>query len=109
MFTTTAPCSRSGGSASNGWQEGSVSSFYISFYNLGTCVDIKDLFFLRSLLWCSHECGDSHPDVPVLRPGLLRTQDPEVPVVEEVPDHHSDGEIWLDLVCRCSHLVLVQI
>lgn len=70
---------------------------------------MKDWFFPRSLLRCSHERSHSHPDVPVLRPGLLRTQDPEVPVVEEVPDHHSDGEMSLNLVSRCSHLVLVQI
>lgn len=54
----------------------------------------------RSLLWRSHERSHPHPDVPVLRPGLLWTQDPEVPVVEEVPDHHSDGEMWLSLACE---------
>lgn len=49
-------------------------------------------FLWRSLLWRAHERGDPRPDVPVLWPGLLWTQDPKVPVVEEVPDHHSDGE-----------------
>lgn len=49
----------------------------------------------RSLLWRAHERGDPRPDVPVLWAGLLWTQDPEVPVVEEVPDHHSDGELPL--------------
>lgn len=77
-----------------------MSSCYIYLYNLSTYMDFKDFFFLRSLLWCSHECSDSHPDVPVLWPGLLWTQDPEVPVVEEVPDHHSDGEMSLDLACK---------
>lgn len=52
-------------------------------------------FLWRSLLWRAHERGHPCPDVPVLWPGFLWTQDPEVPVVEEVPDHHSDGEIPL--------------
>lgn len=56
-------------------------------------------FLWHSLLWRAHERGDPRPDVPVLWPGLLWTQDPKVPVVEEVPDHHSDGEMPLGGGC----------
>lgn len=55
MFTTTAPCSRSGGSASNGWQEGSVSSGSTHFYHLGACTDSKDSFsFPRAAFFGAH-------------------------------------------------------
>lgn len=55
MFTTTAPCSRSGGSASNGWQEGSVSSGYTHFCHLGGCTESKDSFsFPRAAFFGAH-------------------------------------------------------
>lgn len=48
-----------------------------------------------SILWRPHERCHSCLDVPVLWPGFLRPEDPEVPVVEEVLDHHPDGKTML--------------
>lgn len=59
-----------------------------------------------SILWRPHERCHSRLDVPVLWPGFLRTEDPEVPVVEEVLDHHPDGEIlWLH---HCLVMVILN-
>lgn len=46
-----------------------------------------------SILRRPHECCHPCLDVPVLWPGFVRAEDPEVPVVEEVPDHHPDGKM----------------
>lgn len=57
-----------------------------------------------SFLWCTHERNDPCPDVSVLWPGLLWTKDPKVPVVEEVLNHHPDGEYYEMSNCQHNNL-----
>lgn len=70
----------------------------LRIYRNRTCVtklmSLLDLSSLCSVLRCAHERSNPRLDVPVLWPGLLWTQDPEVPVVEEVLDHHPDGKTF---------------
>lgn len=63
--------------------------------NVNTGSNVSANVCCCSILWCPHERCYSCLDVPVLWPGFLRAEDPEVPVVEEVFDHHPDGKILL--------------
>lgn len=103
MSTITAPCSSSGGLASNGSLEDNVSEritmvepvsqmLEIDFFQNPQISD-SDLSVLplHSFLWCNHQLFHPRPHVRLLRPGSLGASGAEIPLVEEIPHHYSDG------------------
>lgn len=78
-----------------------LSSILIILFCMAVCMR-NVCFFSNSILRCSYECSYPCPYVSLLRAGCLRAKDPEIFVVEEVPDHYSDG------ILTFQFLVFVQ-
>lgn len=59
------------------------------------------LFSFRSILWCNHQLLHPRAHVWLLWPGSLGTSGAEVPLVEEIPHHYSDGGFYLRITVLC--------
>lgn len=62
-------------------------------------------FYSYSILWCSYECRNPCPYVSLLWAGCLWAKDPEILVVEEVPDNYPNGILTLNY---CAVMILLS-
>lgn len=96
-----------------------ISSFHFKWYLEKICTAYDDIllngsmnkkcvcFSLYSIFWCSYECCNPCSYVSILWTGCVWSQDPEILVVEEVPDNYPNGIlnfIYCAVMFLLSHL-----
>lgn len=78
------------------WKSQSVKCLKLIFF-LNHQISDTDLSILplHSFLWCNHQLFHPRAHVRLLRPGSLGASGAEIPLVEEIPHHYSDGGYYI--------------